>query len=229
MELTSLATQRYDIGRAAVFVYGHVSNDVLTPAVWDGSDALFANLHHLGNTEGEVVFEANPENSDLTIEATGPAILKRYLSGESPEFELGVYPNPENMRIFSPTGFASAGVMRRRRVREQTIVVIPEELFVGTDENGNPVEVPLTYVGGEFLKDGDPLTNDEQDLADMITIGWKATFGRATPAYRHEDGGKSLRTVPVAMLQDFDKPNGAQLWLVMFESEIFDVNLEGGS
>jgi hypothetical protein len=107
MELKNISEERFDIGRAAILRAPH----------WDGSDDLFAAMEHIGTTEGPVEIEPNEEYSDLTIEVTGPAILKRYLSGESPSFDLGVFPDPEKMALFSPTGTASSGVTRRRLVR----------------------------------------------------------------------------------------------------------------
>src|SRR5690606_28633920 len=130
-----------------------------------------------------------------------------------PTFDLGIYPDPTKMAVFSPTGTASAGVMRRQLARVHTLWIVAEELFLASDANGRTVEKAITFVGGEFLKDGQPLTDEEQELVDMSLIIWKARFGRATPRYAHEDGGKSLRTVPVAILQDMNRENGAQLWL----------------
>jgi hypothetical protein len=216
MELIGLQAQRYDIGRAAVF----------RRDVWDGTDDLFdpAKLIHVGNTEGELDIEPNAEFSDLTLEVTGPAILRRFLSGESPSFTLGVFPSPSSLKLFSPTGRGSAGHGRRIPLREHTLWIEPEELFIGEDEEGLPVEVPVTWdgVGDAFLKDGEPLTESEQELADMSLVIWKATIERASPVYRHEDGGKSLREITVNLLQDFARPEGCQLYLVMGEHEDFD-------
>jgi hypothetical protein len=218
MELRDLSNERFDIGRSAILRAPH----------WDGTGglvALFGDLEHIGTTEGPVDIEANEEYSDLTIEVTGPAILKRYLSGESPSFEMGVFPDPEKMALFSPTGSASAGSKRRRQVLPHTLWIVPEELFLAPDATGRMVEVPITFAAGAFLKDGDPLTADEQDLVDMSILVWKAQFGRMTPRYSHEDGGKSLKTVPVQILQDLAKPDGAQLYMVMAELETFGPEL----
>lgn len=228
MELRDLRTERFDIGRAAILRFAPEGGaGQRTTGEWDGTVPLFDAMEHIGTTEGPVDIEANAEFSDLTIEVTGPAILKSYLSGEAPTFEIGVFPDPEKMRVFSPTGTASAGVMRRQPARLSTLWLVAEELFLAPDENGRIVEVPVTYVGGEFLKDGDPLTQEEQDLVDMSLVIWKVRMGRATPRFAHEDGGKSLRSVPMAVLQDFDRPNGAQLWLAGAEIEEFEVDFAG--
>lgn len=227
MDLKDVAAQRYDIGRSAIFVFGSLSGDRIVPAVWDGSEDLFGagNMHHIGNTEGAVDIAPNPEYSELTLpETSGPAALKRYLSGERPTFTIGVFPNPDNLSVFSPTGRASAGVQRRRRVRESTLWIVPEELFLKTEADGDVVEVAVTYNGTIFQKDGQALTAEEQELLDMSILIWRADFTRATPVFRHEDGGKSLREVEVNIQQDFTKPDGCQLWLAVGESADFGVD-----
>jgi hypothetical protein len=220
MELKNISEERFDIGRAAILRAPH----------WDGSGDLFAAMEHIGTTEGPVEPENNPEYSDLKIEVTGPAILKRFLSGENPSFDMGVYPDPDKMALFSPTGTASAGTMRRRRVRTHTLWIVSEELFLQEDPTtGKQTEVPVTFSGGVFLKDGEALTVDDQRHVDMSILIWSAQFERMTPRWAHEDGGKSLKTLPVQVLQDLDKPDGCQLYLVLSELDDYeyDLDLEG--
>jgi hypothetical protein len=214
MELRDTSTERFDIGRAAIFRFAPDGGvGVAADGTWDGTTPLFAGMEHIGTTEGEIDIDSSPEFSDLTIELTGPAILKRYLSGESPSFEIGMYPDPEKMSVFSPSGMASAGTKRRRLVKSHTLWIAPEQLFLDADQN----EVPVTYAAGAFLKDGVALTDEEQALADMSILVWKAQFGRLTPRYNYDDGGKSLKTVPVNILQDMTKPDHAQLYMVLAE------------
>ena len=68
---------------------------------------------------------------------------------------------------------------------------MPEQLFIEYT-NGVPSEVAVTLdaTTDAFLKDGVALTAAEQELADMSIIIWKAQFGRLTPRYAHDDGGK---------------------------------------
>lgn len=225
MDLKDVSTQRYDIGRCAIF---HMSPP------WDGSDDLFGNTglgaatSHIGNTEGAVDIAPNSEYSELTLpETSGPAAIKRYLTGDKPQFEIGVFPNPENIAIFSPTGKGSAGQQRRRRVREHTLWIVPEELFLKEDNLGNMVEVPVTFAGGAFLKDGVALTPEEQELVDMSMLVWRADFSRATPIFKHEDGGKSLKQITVMIQQDFTKPDGCQLYLMVGEAADYGISFMG--
>lgn len=220
MELLDVATQRYDIGRLAVF----------RRDVWDGTGSVFTGMEHVGNTEGSVDLETNPEYSELTLpETSGPAALKRYLVGERPEFELGIFPNPDNLALFSPTGRGSAGQRRRRKVKEHLLWLVPEQLFLAEDVDGNEVEVAVTYdaVGNAFQKDAVALSAEDQELVDMSMLIWRADFGRATVRFSHEDGGKSLRSVPVTVQQDFDRPDGCQLYLMVGEATGLGVDLGG--
>jgi hypothetical protein len=220
MELTDLATQKFDIGRVALFG---------VPGGWDGTTPLFAAggpLVHYGVVDGPVDPSTNPEYSELTIETTGPAALKRYLTGERPEFEISVYPNPENLRVFTPTGRGSAGQMRRRLVREHTLWLVPEELFLKADADGNMTEVVVAYDGAAWTKDDEALTAEETELLDMSMVIWRADFGRLTPIFQHEDGGKALKSVPVTVQQDITMPDGCQLYLVLGElSDFPDLDL----
>ena len=230
MELREVATQRYDIGRCAIFLFGTLVDGVIVPDVWEEDTPLFedASMHHIGNTEGAVDIEPNTEYSELTLpETSGPAAIKRYLTGDRPQFELGVFPNPELIKVFSPTGRGSAGQQRRRRVQEGTLWIVPEELFLAPDANGNMVEVPVTYNGSAFLKDGDALTDEEQELMDMSMLCWRTDYSRLAPIFRHEDGGKALKQVTVMMQQDFTKPDGCQIYLMMGEAVGFGINFMG--
>lgn len=218
MELQDVAAQKYDLGRAAIF----------RRDPWDGDDSVFEGMEHIGNTEGDIDPQANPEYSELTLpETSGPAAIKRYLTGEKPEFELGIFPNPTNMKVFSPTGLASAGQRRRRRVKEHLLWIVAEELFLAEDENGNTIEVDVEYTGGVFLKAGQSLTEEEEQIVAMSMLIWRADFGRSTPLFRHEDGGKQLRNVPVMVQQDFTKPDGCQLYLMVGEAEDLGIDLTG--
>jgi hypothetical protein len=220
MELTPLSSQKFDIGRCAVLG--------VSPA-WDGSTPLFDALTHYGTVDGTVEIAANPEYSELTIESTGPAALIRYLRGERPTFTLGVYPNPDNVAVFSPTGKGSAGQSLQRLAKTHTLWLVPEQLFITYDANGNGTYATITYNGTAFLKDGVALTADEQTLVDLSVICWRVDFSRLTPRYSVEDGGKSLTNVDVTVQQDLTQPEGCQLYLMVGEAADFSVDFDGES
>lgn len=230
MEPIGASEQRFDIGRALVFYRNP----------WDGTGSVFDGdggsgsedvMTHLGDTEGAITIAPNPEYSELTLpELSGPAAIKRYLKGEKPTFTLGVFPTPAMLGVLSPTGLSSAGQQRQRPVNEHTLWIVPEALFLKADVNGFMQRVAVSYAGGVFLKDGDPLTADEQELADLSILVWRADFQRITPMYSDADGGKALREVEVMCQQDFAKPDGCQLYLVLGElGQFAGLDLEGGS
>jgi len=227
MDLINVSAQKYDIGKCAIFFYDPDSDGV--GGVWDESGDLFALMTHIGTTEGEVNPEMNPEYSELTLpETSGPAALKRYLAGERPSFTVGVFPDPDKLRLFSPTGTGSAGQVFRRRVKEYTLWIVAQELFLKPDAvTGIVGAVPVTYNGVNFLKAGLPLTAEEQSLIDLSMLCWRADFERVTPRYQHDEGGKSLKEITVTIQQDFTKPDGCQLFLVVGEAVDFGVDFVG--
>lgn len=206
MEPVALNSQKYDIGRCAVFY--------ADPA-WDGTTNLFASggpLTHLGTTEGEVAIAPNPAYSRLTIEPTGPAIIKEYITGTAPTFSLGLFPDLDQMKIISPTGIASMGFERQRETKKLTLWIVPEALFLKDNTT-----VPVVLTAGTWLKDGIALTTEEERLLNISSLCWKCSLQPLTITYRHEDGGKSLSQVEVTVVNDFDMPDGAQQILVLGE------------
>lgn len=237
-QIKPLNSQRHDIGR--YIAYAYTDDDGVTWSEWDGTTDLFAtttdgddttfdNLEHLGTTEGELSIDHGEEYSQLKLEQTGPAVHEEYLEGEDHTFTLGVFPTPEGLKKLSPTGTGSTGFARRPKTKRQTLIIVPEQLVFDYDASGHPVEQVLTYEAGDFLKAGSALTDAEQELADMILIYWKVRFGRLSPVFRNEDGGKSIMdSLPVQAHQDTSKPSGCQIRLVMGELEDFsdDIDLE---
>jgi hypothetical protein len=220
MQPLPVGNQDYDIGKSVIFQVN---------PTWNGSDDLFASLTHIGTTEGDVEMAMNPTYSELTLpESSGPAALIRYLTGERPTFKIGVFPNPDNLKIFSPTGTGSAGQERQRRVKEYTLWIVSEQLFLATDPVTGVVGiVPVTFDGSVFKKDGNDLTAAEQRLVDMSMLIWRADFERLAPKYHHADGGKSIVDVTVTCQQDFTKPDGCQIALMVGEAELFGVDFVG--
>jgi hypothetical protein len=214
MELTPALGQKYDLGRVSVW----------RGPVWDGTTHFFDSLVHVGNTEGDVVPVSNPEYSDLTLpESTGPAVLKRYITGERPEFELGIFPSLAGLKLFSPVGTASAGFEFRQPVAEHALWLVSEQLFLTRDENGRVVRADVSYTAEDgWQKDEEELSDDDVALVEQSLIIWRAQFGRAMSSFRNEDGGKQLSTVSVMVMQDFERPNGCQLFLALGELEEFE-------
>lgn len=212
MEINALRDQSYDIGKCAVFY---------TDPVWDGTTNLFASggpLAFLGAMMGEVRFAANPEYSELTIpEQLGPAALKRYITGTRPTATFRLFPTLEQMAVVSPTGVASLGQERQRLAKTYTLWIVPERLFLKPDANGFNVKVPVVLSGGVWLKDGLPLTAEEEELLLVSQLIWKADFTPLTPTFRHEEGGRSDTEVEVTAQTDLDRPEGCNQILTLGE------------
>lgn len=225
MQLNDLRDQTYDIGKCAVFYCN---------PVWDGLSNLFASggpLIYLGAMQGAVKFAPNPVYSDLTVpEALGPGILKRYITGNNPTAEVGLFPDLEQMKVVSPTGVASLGHERQRLVKSLTLWVVPERLFLKPDANGFERKVPVVMVAGEFLKDGLALTAEEQALVDISALCWKADFAPLTPNFAQEEGGRSLTNVALTCQVDLTRPEGCNQVLVLGEAlgdyKTFDIDFE---
>lgn len=222
-ELINIASQAYDIGRAAIF----------RAPYWDGTTNLFDDLldtrfQHLGNTEGEIAFAPNAEYSSLMIpENLGPGVLKKYLTGFAPTAEFGMFPSPTLSPILSPTGAASGGNTRQRRVKLHTLWIAPEQLFIKPNAVTNiEEEVEVTVAAGVWSKDGEAFTAEDQRLFDMSIFIWMADFTQMMPTYRHEDGGKSLTTVTLSALQDLTKAEGHQIWTMGSELVASGIDLE---
>jgi hypothetical protein len=221
MQPNALASQSYDIGKAVIFHAPH----------WDGVTPLFAAggpLVHLGTTEGELRIEPNAEYSELTLpESLGPSALKRYLTGTRPTFQVGLFPDMDQMKAASPTGIASLGQESQYLITGRTLWVVPNELFYKEGPNGFRQPVTVVLDGGNWLKDGEPLTAEETRLLNISAVIWKADFAPLTPVYNHADGGKALVQLDVTVQHDLDRPEGCQQVLVMGEAfgdyKVFDL------
>ena len=97
--LTSLAAEIRDIGRGVVFysvgAFGGTGTDLT--------------LLHLGDTEGEIKVETNPEYQELTLpELTGPVAHEKYLTGMAPVVTIPLFSaDPLLDAIVNPIGQAA--------------------------------------------------------------------------------------------------------------------------
>jgi len=203
--LQDLTTVLRAIGRGVVFYADK----------WNGSTNL--TLAHLGDTEGEITVELNEEYVHLTTpELTGQAKHKSYVAGEDPVVTIPLFlADPALRSVVSPTGNASGGYQRRRPVKERTVVIFPEELFLNpsTGEYGQ-----LVYTGTAWQVDGQALTPEQEKLLGMSVWFWRGYFTKAMPPFRHEDAGKTVVPVTFQVMQsDLSTsiiPDGQRLYTV---------------
>lgn len=116
-------------------------------------------------------------------------------------------------------------------MKEYTIVVFPEELFIGEDPVTNlPVRRALEFGGGAWNIDGAALTARETELLGNAFWLWRAVFSR--PARRFLGGAgdakKNIETVTIQSMYHPDMPDGHRLYTTGDPADA-DINLEGAS
>ena len=213
--LVALRDQLRAIGRGSVF-YGDQ---------WDGTGAI--ELTHLGDTEGEISMERNDEYSDMRLpELTGPAVHDRFYSGEDPQVTIPLYlADPSLRAIISPTGSASAGYERRRRVKEYTLWIVPEEFLFDAALNAGDGGYGTVTIAptGIWQVGGVALTARAQELLGLGVWLWRGHFQMPNFAFRHEDAGKAVDPVTFQVMQDLSKPDGHQLYTL---GDPFEVGID---
>jgi hypothetical protein len=224
--LLPIFAQDYDVGRMVLLLANPGTPPDDYPQYWDGTAPI--KFEHGGNTEGKVAPAANTEFSDLTLpENTGPAIIKRYVTGHKPTFTFDTFADPRRLRIFTPTGSASGGQERQRLAKAHTVWLAPEQLFIKRNADGTEVAVSLNLNAGTWTKDGDAFTAEDQRLFDLSTFFWKVMFDQLMIPYSHDNGGKANVTVTATVMGDFTKPDGHQLWTNGQDLATSGVDLEG--
>lgn len=203
--LLDLETQLRAIGRGVVFEADK----------WDGATNLA--LTHLGDTEGEITVEVNEELSHLTLpEVTGPAKHKSYVTGEDPVVTVPIfYADPDLRSLVSPTGNASGGYQRQRPVKEKTLVIFPEDLFLDRVTNTHKA---LTYDGTAWKLGTAALTTEQTKLLGLSMWFWRGYFAKAGPVFRYEDAGKAVQPISFQVMQSdvaiAKIPDGERLYTV---------------
>lgn len=219
--LLDLSAQRYDIGKAAVFYAPY----------WDGSGNLISALANIGVLEGPIAPTTNETYSDLKLdEQTGDGIVKRTVKGSSPSFEVGVFPSTTALSVCSATGSASGGTSRHRAVKEWTIWVVPEALLLKKNATTGIYEpVAITFDGADFLKDGEALSVEDQELFDQSRFYWKGHWSSFIPPMQADDGGKSLGKSTWTSMLDFTKPEGHMLYTTGADLAASGIDVGGSS
>lgn len=204
VNFTTLADLVAAIGRGKVFY----------APKWTPGGAQLA-LTHLGETEGDIVFNTNAEVSAMTFpELSGPAKHAADFTGEDPVLEIPLYlADPALMAIISPAGSANGGRSRRSRVTEYTLVVLPEALF-GDVADGDPAPViSYTTLGGWEL-DGVAFTADQTAILEAALWLWRGYFTKPPRRFRGGagDAKKNIETATFQVMHHGDMPEGHQLY-----------------
>ncbi len=177
------ATIRH-IGRASVFY-------MVGAFAGTGTDLV---LVYLGDTEGEVTVEENPEFASLmTPELTGPIPRTTHLEGIAPIVTIPlVLADPALGLIVNPTGVVTGsqggGYERHQPVTEYALVLFPSEVFI---EANAPVAVSYT-TSGDWQVGVDVATAGQLALLDKSIFFWRGHFQSPQRRFVHEDGGKLI-------------------------------------
>ena len=200
----SLATAIRHIGKGVVFysvgAFAGTGNDLTL--LW------------LGDTEGEITVEDNPEYSELvTPETTGPIAHSKYLEGIKPVIKIPLATaDPALDLIVNPTGVSSGsqggGYERHQAVTEYALVIFPAEVFI----EGN-VAVAVEYTTtGDWDVGGDVADAGQLALLDKSIFFWRGHFDPLSPRYIHDDGGKLITEVTFHAMHNWDIQQGHYIY-----------------
>lgn len=192
---------------------------------WDPEQGEPIALVHLGDTEGDIVFNPQTEVAGMTLpEVTGPAIHEADFTGENPTLELPLFlADPALRALISPKGSRHGGKSYRTAAEEHTLVIFPEALF--GESRGE-----ITCTAGVWALDGTPLTSAQLALLDNALWLWRGYFSRPPRSFKGApgDGKKNIETATFQVMHAPSFPEGNKLWT---EGDPTDegIDLEGGS
>ena len=226
MELTDIPTSERYIGRASIFY----------ASVWDGTSDLFAALQHLGDTEGDVVFD--PQTSHvylMTEELRGQAKLLGYEEGADPVLDAPFWMgSPAMLAIIAATGSKHFGRTRRTPVSQQTLVVFPEELFWNATTGEYDGELLYT-AGGTFELDfgagAAALSTLQTRFLNLAHWFWGGHWIAPQRSFRHAEAGKAVQTARFQGMVNETLPNNHQLVTVgnPYTESSGTIEIAGGS
>lgn len=206
----------FTLADAAAVIATYGRGIVFDGDMWDPASGAIS-LTQLGHTEGDIVVNPNSQIAGLTLpELTGPAKHETDYLGEDPKIEIPLYlADPTLIARVSPSGSAHAGRSRRGPVKEHTLWVVPEALFLSADSVGIITTHTLSFDGaGVWTIDAVPLTAEQQRLLDASFWLWRAVFDRPPRRFRGGAGDdkKNLEKVMVSAMHHPDMPEGHHIY-----------------
>lgn len=199
-QVTSINDIRRTLGRGVVFYADK----------WDPTTPL--ELQHLGDTQGDLVFNPNAEVAFMTLpERTGPAPVAADYTGEAPTIEIPLYlADPALMAVVSPGNSGSAGRSTRVAAKEWTLAIFPEGLL--RDAAGD--DATLAYAAGVWTVGGQALTAEQEVLLDSALWIWRGVFMRPPRRFLGGAGDekRQIETVSLSALVHPDLPEGHKLY-----------------
>lgn len=185
-------------------------------------------MTQLGSTEGDIAVNPNSQVAGLSLpELTGPAKHEMDYLGEDPKIEIPLYlADPALIAKVSPSGSAHAGRSRRGPVKEHTLWVVPEALFLSADGTGIVSTHTLAFdIAGVWTLDAVALTAEQTRLLDASFWLWRAVFDRPPRRFRGGAGDdkKNLEKVSVTAMHHPDMPEGHHIYTT---GDPFAVNID---
>lgn len=182
---------------------------------WDGVAALV--MTQLGVTEGDIVVTPNAAVAGMTFpELTGPAKHDMDFIGEDPTVEIPLYlADPALMAVVSSSGSAHAGRSRRGPVKEYTLAIFPEDLFLEADAAGIIITRTVAYSNvGAWTYNAVALTPARAALLAASVWLWRCVFTRPPRRFRGGTGDdkKNIETVTAQVLHHPALPEGHHLY-----------------
>lgn len=190
-------------------------------------------MSQLGVTEGDITITPNSATAGLTIpELTGPAVHEMDYLGENPMVEIPLYlVDPALMAVVSPSGSAHAGRSRRGPVKEYTLAIFPEALFLVDDEAGIVADHTVAFdISGVWTFDGQALDSDRQALLDVSLWLWRSVFNRPSRSFKGGagDAKKNIEKVSTQTMHHPSLPEGHHIYTTG-DPFLSDIDLNGMS
>ncbi len=183
---------------------------------WNPNEGSFS-MSQIGVTEGDIVVTPNEATAALTLpELTGPAAHEVDYLGENPKVDIPLYvTDPSMMSLLSPSGSKDAGRSRRGPVKEHTLFVIPEALFLTADDVGVISTHVLAFDSmGAWTIGGQPFTAEQQALFDVGLWLWRAFIQRPVRKFRGGagDAKKNIEVVSFMAMHHPAMPEGQHIY-----------------
>lgn len=214
------------IGRGVIFYAPGNGGDV---GAWEPGTGPMV-LTHLGDTEGDITFNPQSETSSLTLpEVTGPARHNATFTGENPQLTFPLFlADPALLAVITPTGSRHGGQSFRRRAKEYTIAIFPENLFLEANPDGTFTRRTIAFTGGVWTFNGNPLSAEQEELLALSMWLWRGYFDRAPRRFIGAPDGKNIETVTFSVLHQSAMPDGNQLYTLGDPADQL-IDIEGGS
>lgn len=140
---------------------------VLMSEVWDGTGVL--ELEHIGETEGDIVFNANEAIRTLGApELYADGVLQAKVNGANPIATIPIYLADATKRdLLSPTGDGLIGLPGMRDVARKTLVIMPYELYYNAATGKHDAQ--LNYTSGDGWTKSAVASGEEDNFVALTT------------------------------------------------------------